>query len=380
MISWKVPLFDIDFGEREVDAARGVIRSGWLTMGRITADFERRFADFLGAPHAIAVGSGTAALHLAHLAVGVADGDEVICPSFTFVACANAILYAGGRPVFADIAGFDDFTISPADIEAKITERTKAIQVVHYAGRPCDMEAILKLAGRYGLSVIEDCSHAPGADYKGGKCGTMGDVGCFSFFPNKNMATAEGGMVATRDDETAAKIRSMRSHGMTSLTVDRHRGHAFSYDVVDLGFNYRIDEIRSAIGIVQLEKLVENNTKRSKLARLYQDRLDGLDDLGVPFKNSPGVSSHHILPVLLSRRVNREDFMTFLKDRKIQTSIHYPPIHTFDYYRRALGARSVRLPVTEEVAKREVTLPLYPSMGEEAVHFVCDAVADYFRR
>jgi dTDP-4-amino-4,6-dideoxygalactose transaminase len=377
---WKVPLFDTAFDEKEVEAAQQVIRSGWLTMGDITAKFEKLYAEFLGVKHAIAVSSGTAALHLANLSLGITNGDEVICPALTFVACANSIICAGGTPVFADITSHDDFNISPDDIEKKITERTKAIEVVHYAGFPCNMDRVRKIADKYKLSIIEDCAHAHGAEYSGRKCGTLGQVGCFSFFPNKNMTTAEGGMMTTNDDELANKIRLMRSHGMTSVTMDRHRGHAFSYDVVEQGFNYRMDEIRSSIGIVQLKKLQECNRKRGRLTQIYSERLSDIQGVSIPFRNHVGISSHHIYPVLLGSNINREKFMGYLKEKGIQTSIHYPPIHKFAYYRQRLNYADICLNITEDVAGREVTLPLYPSMNDETIQYVCDMITEYFRK
>jgi len=377
---WKVPLFDIAFDEKEVEAAQQVIQSGWLTMGQITENFEKLFAEFIGAKHAIAVSSGTAALHLANLSLGVANGDEVICPSLTFVAGANSIIYAGGQPVFAEITSHNDFNISPDDIERKITERTKAIEVVHYAGYPCNMERIMGIADKHGLRIIEDCAHAPGAEYNGKRCGIIGDIGCFSFFPNKNMTTAEGGMITTNDDKLAEKIRLLRCHGMTTLTLDRHRGHAFSYNVVELGFNYRIDEIRSAIGIVQLEKLQGANSRRRELARIYRENLTDIHGIKVPFENSYGIPSHHIFPILVDKNISRQGLMEYLKDKGIQTSIHYPPIHQFDFYSRSFDYNESSLTITEDVARREVTLPLYPSVDFKTVHYVCDTVIQYLQK
>ncbi len=375
---WKVPLFDTSFDEREIEAVQNVIRSGWLTMGEVTQEFESRFAEFLGVKHAIAVCNGTAALHLANMALGIGPGDEVICPSLTFVAGANSVSYTGARPVFADIDSENNLCISPQDIEKKITQKTRAIQVMHYAGYPCDMGQIRQIAKTHKLYIIEDCAHAPGAKYSGKYCGTIGDIGCFSFFSNKNMTTGEGGLVTTNDDKIAEKIRLMRSHGMTTLTWDRARGHAFSYDVVEAGFNYRIDEIRSAIGLVQMEKLQDNNTSRKELVRLYRERLGRMRGIEIPFANTFGVSSYHILPALLKTNINRHDFMGYLKDHGIQTSIHYPPIHRFDYYRRIFGNNNM-LSVTEEIAKREVTLPLYPSMKSDDVNYVVDKINDFLK-
>jgi len=258
--TWRIPLADVDLGPEEEAAVLDVLRRGWLSMGEVTAAFEAEFAALTGARHALAVTNCTAALHLAGLALGWGPGDEVIVPSLTFVATANAVRYTGATPVFADITGESDFSLSAQDAAERITPRTKAIIVVHYAGHAADMGAILALAERHGLAVVEDVAHAPGADLDGRALGTWGNIGCFSFFANKNMTTGEGGMVTTDDDELAARLRLLRSHGMTSLTWDRHKGHAWSYDVVAPGYNYRIDEVRAAIGRVQLAKVTAANS------------------------------------------------------------------------------------------------------------------------
>ena len=272
-------------------------------MGPKTQQFEAEFAGFLGIKHAFAVANGTAALHLACEAVGLKAGDEVLCPALTFVASANAILYTGARPVFVDILGPQNLNLSAADAASKITERTRAIMVVHYAGYPCDLDAIRDLAQRHGLAIIEDCAHAPGAVYHSRdglkKLGTLGSIGCFSFFSNKNMTTGEGGMLVTDDDELAQKIRIARSHGMTSLTWDRHKGHSFSYDVVARGYNYRLDELRAALGIVQLQRLAAGNGQRRQLTRMYQEKLQPLSQIQIPFLAGPEGSAHHIFPILL---------------------------------------------------------------------------------
>jgi dTDP-4-amino-4,6-dideoxygalactose transaminase len=247
LTEWRVTLSEPDLGPEESQAVTAVLRSRWLTMGAITQTFEQKFAEFCGAKHAIAVANGTAALHLAHWALGVGSGDEVICPALTFVATANSVLYCRATPVFADINGLDNLNISPEAIRQKISPRTRCITVMHYGGYPCDMQAIRKIAGEHGLAVIEDACHAIGAEYHGKKCGTLGDIGCFSFFSNKNMVTGEGGMLVTNNAELAQKLRLGRSHGMTTMSWDRHQGHASGYDVVDLGFNYRIDEIAGVV-------------------------------------------------------------------------------------------------------------------------------------
>ncbi len=358
-MDWRVPLADLDFGQEEKEAVLRVLESRWLTMGEATQAFETEFAEYLGVKHAIAVANGTASLHLACLAIGLKPGDEVIVPSLTFVATAAAIIYAGGRPVFADISGETDLVVSPDSIEERITPRTRAIMVMHYGGYPCDMPRIQQIARQHGLAIIEDAAHAPGASIQGKKIGNWGDIASFSFFSNKNMTTGEGGMLVTNDDQLAAKMRLQRSHAMTTLTWDRHKGHASSYDVVDLGFNYRIDEIHSALGSVQLKKLDANNARRGELTRVYREAFAELaPDVRVPFENNRYQSAYHLMPVVLPAGVDRQAFIAGMKAQGIQTSIHYPPIHQFSYYRGLYPPETVRLPITEEVGAREVTLPL----------------------
>jgi dTDP-4-amino-4,6-dideoxygalactose transaminase len=372
-MDWRIPLSDIDFDEDEALAVQNVIKSRWLTMGRVTQEFETAFADYVQTKHAIAVTNATAALHLACLALGIGPGDEVIVPSLTFVATANAVRYVGARPVFADIISHDDLNISPAAINSLITPLTRAIIVVHYAGYPCDMPAILSIAKQNELFVIEDAAHAVGSELNGRKLGAWGDIGCFSFFSNKNMTTGEGGMLTTDNDDLAEKLGRLRSHGMTTLTWDRHKGHAWSYDVVDLGYNYRIDEIRAAIGLAQLAKVERNNERRRKLSQVYRDALQELvPQVGIPFQNHPGITAAHLMPMLLPKEVKREEFMGHMKEQGIQTSIHYPPIHTFTSFK---NDTSLNLLVTEDVANREVTLPLYPTLTDKDILTVVSAIS-----
>jgi dTDP-4-amino-4,6-dideoxygalactose transaminase len=373
-MDWRIPLGAIDFDEAEEAAALEVIRGRWLTMGAVTEAFEREFAASVGARHAIAVTNATAALHLACLACGLGPGDEVIVPSLSFVATANAVRYVGATPIFADITSKQDLTISVQSIAACLTPKTRAILVMHYGGYACDMPAILALARARGLAVIEDAAHASGAWLDGRALGTWGQVGCYSFFSNKNMTTGEGGMLVTDDDALAAQMRALRSHGMTSMTWDRHKGHAWSYDVSALGFNYRIDEIRSAIGRAQLAKLKDFNAGRARVAAWYGEALQELaPSVGIPFQAHRGESCHHIYPILLPAGADRLAFMESMKTQQIQTSIHYPPIHTFSAYQELRPVEGA-LPVTDEVARREVTLPLYSALTEADVLAVAQAV------
>jgi dTDP-4-amino-4,6-dideoxygalactose transaminase len=370
---WRVPLSDVTVDDELVEAVLAVVRSGWWSMGPRVEEFEREFAAFCRADHAIAVANGTAALHLALLAVGCGPGDEVVVPSLNFVAAANTIKHTGAEPVFCDIVGPDELNLDPADVEAAVSERTKAVIVLHYGGYPCDMDAIDELAARHGLAVVEDAAHAPGASLGGRMCGTLGDVGCFSFFANKNLPVGEGGMLVTNDDELAATLRLLRSHGMTTLTWDRHRGHASSYDVVLPGFNYRLDEVRAAVGSVQLRRLPEENAGRARIAARYREALDGQQGLTMPFGGDgrERVPSHHLAVVLLPEGADRAAVRTALDERGIQTSVHYPPIHTFTAYRSEAGRP---LPRTDAVAERLLTLPLYGRMTDEQADAVVEGL------
>jgi dTDP-4-amino-4,6-dideoxygalactose transaminase len=370
-LDWRVPLADLEYGQEEDTAVLKVLHSKWLTMGAITQDFEAQFAAMLGVRHAIAVSNATEALHLSCLALGIGPGDEVIAPSLSFVATSNAVLYTGADVLLADIIGPDELTLDPQEIIRLVTPKTKAIMVMHYGGYPCRMKEILNISNRLNLPVIEDAAHAPGANLGGKKMGTWGAIGCFSFFSNKNLSTGEGGMLVTDRDDVKDRVRLLRSHGMTSLTYDRHRGHAHSYDVIDLGYNYRIDEIRSALGIEQLKKLDMNNDLRKKWTKRYWQAFKGTQ-VGLPFLHQDASASHHIFPIVLPPGMDRRKFMDALRAEGIQTSIHYPPIHRFTYYRSRFG--DISLPKTEDIAEREVTLPLYPSMGENRVDLVIEAV------
>jgi dTDP-4-amino-4,6-dideoxygalactose transaminase len=376
-MTWRLPLADVDFDDEEYQAVAEVVKSKWLTMGATTQQFEADFSALTGIEHAIAVTNCTAGLHLALAALGITAGDEVIVPSLSFVATSNAVLYTGAKPVFADITSADDLTISPESILKAITPKTKAIIVMHYGGYACDMQMILDIASAHHLYVIEDAAHALGTSLDGKHMGGWGDIGCFSFFPNKNITTAEGGMVTTQDPDLDQKMRLLRSHGMTSLTWDRYEGHAWSYDVVELGYNYRIDEIRAALGIVQLKKLPASNQKRRCLSQYYRQQLSlQVPEVVVPFKNHRGESACHIFPILLPEGVDRTAMMVKLKEAGIQSSIHYPPIHLFTYYQHNVEYSSLEL--TEALAGRELTLPLFPGMNEDDVNLVVSTIKEFF--
>jgi len=373
---WKIPLSDLQLGAEERAAVDRVVDSGWLTLGPEVRAFEQEFAASCGADDAVAVANGTAALHLACLALGVGPGVEVIVPTLTFVASANAIALSGGRPVFADSISSDDLSLDPADVESRITPATRGVMCVHYAGYPCRMDALLELCERHGLFLIEDAAHAPGASWNRRALGTLGDAGCFSFFGNKNMSTGEGGMVVARDPDVLAQVRLMRSHGMTTMSWDRYRGHASAYDVVQLGFNYRPSELTAALGRPQLAKLPANNKLRNALIERYRTRLDA-DGVPatMPFRGQVGAG--HLAILIVESAEDRDPLRDALATAGIQTSLHYPPVHLFDHYRGAYGHAPGDLPVAEDLALRIVTLPLYPTMTASHVDAVCDAIAAF---
>ena len=375
MAPWKVPLADLRAEQEDIDAVVDVYRSGWLSMGPRTEELERAFAEYTGAHHAIAVSNGTAALHLALVAAGIGPGDEVIVPSLTFVASVNAIVYAGARPVFADIAGLERPWLSRAAVEEAIGERTRGVLAVHYGGHPGEIDELAELAGARGLALLEDAAHAAGSRHDGRHLGTAGLAGAFSFFSNKNLAAGEGGMLVTDDDGVGEHARLLRSHGMTTLTWDRHRGHAAGYDVVAVGFNYRIDEPRAAFLLPRLARLDAENNLRRRLDQRYRHLLERVPGV-TPTEPPPGdESSHHLFTVVLDEGVDREALREELAAGGVQTSLHYPPAHRFSVHSEG----APELPLTDAYAARSVTLPLFSHMTEAQQDLVVSMVERFLR-
>jgi dTDP-4-amino-4,6-dideoxygalactose transaminase len=373
-MDWQVTLSDIDLGDDEVAAVSAVLTSRWLSMGAVTAAFEADWAAALGVPSAVSVSSGTAALHLIALALGLGPGDEVIVPSLSFVASAATVALTGARPVFAEVTGGQDLTLDPADVARRITPRTRAIVAMHYGGYPAAMPALLELARRHGLVLIEDAAHAPVVRTESGMLGTLGDVGCYSFFATKNVTTGEGGLVVARDPALLARVRGLRAHCMSSSSWDKQQGRASTYDVDGLGLNYRPTDLSSALGRVQLRRLANDRRRRRELVERYHARLADLPGLELPFRGHAGDSGYHLLPILLPAGVDRAALQARLKEQGVQTSVHYPPTHLFSYYRARYGCRPGDLPVTEDLAARELTLPLHVRMTDAQVDLVADAL------
>jgi dTDP-4-amino-4,6-dideoxygalactose transaminase len=374
-----IPVFDIRLSEADVEAVAQCLRSGWLTIGPRTEAFEAAFAESLGVPHAVAVSSCTAALHLAYLAAGVGPGDEVIVPAMTFVATAAAVRYCGATPVLADSLGPHDPGVDPDDVERRLTRRTKAVCAVHYGGYPAAIEPLRRLCDAHGLALIEDAAHAPSAsadDSGGGKLGTLGRAGAFSFFSNKILACGEGGLLATRDAAVAAFARSARSHAMTTGTWDRHRGHAAGYDVVGVGYNYRLDEPRAALLYARLGGLESDIARRRELVGRYRALLSDCDAVTIPYEDHDVARSSCYLMAVLVDANRRDAVRSRMLERGVQTSVAYPAVHEFTAY---LASRPRRLPRAEALARRQITLPLYPHLTEaqqdRVVETLVEAVA-----
>jgi dTDP-4-amino-4,6-dideoxygalactose transaminase len=370
MGDWKVPLADVVLTEEDIAAVVAAYRSGWLSIGPRTADFEAAFAEYVGCRHAVAVSSGTAALHLMCLAAGLRPGDEVLVPSMTYIATVNAVRYVGATPVFVDIAGPLEPWMSAEGCERALTPRTRAILHMDFGGHPGELVRLLALAERSGVLLLQDAAHAVGSRLDGRPVGSYGLASAFSFFSNKNLSIGEGGMVATDDDRLAKDVRLLRSHGMTALSWERHGGHAGDSDVAVVGFNYRLDDPRAALGRSRLRRLDEDNARRADLAARYREALAGV--VGCAMPPAPDISSaHYIFPIVLPDGVSRDGFRERLAADGIQTSVHYPPAHRLSVQ----GNGVPNLPLTDRYADRTVTLPMFPHMTTAQQDAVVVAVA-----
>lgn len=371
-MSYKIPLFDLNFDEKEEQAVLETLQSKWISTGPKTAAFEQKFAEMLHVDHAVALSNCTVALHLALKLAGIQPGDEVICPSLTFVATVNSIRYVDAIPVFADVTSYENPTIDPGDILKKITPKTKAIVVMHYGGFACDMDRIMEIGKQHGIKVIEDACHGPLSEYKGKKLGTIGDVGCFSFFSNKNISTGEGGMLITNNQEYADRTKLLRSHGMTSMSYERAKGHSTAYDVVDLGFNYRMDDIRSSIGLAQLDKIELDLQKRAEIRKWYISNLKEVSGIIIPFENYTEFSSNYIFPIVLkdSSFEKRDKIREQLAEVGIQTSVHYPAVHHFSIYKEFY----TKLPVTDYLVDNLITLPMYSKLSTIEIKHISESL------
>lgn len=374
-----MPYFQPAIGEDEIREVVHTLNSGWLTMGAKTIEFEQLLAKYIGAKHAIALNSCTAALHLSLIALGIGKGDEVITTPFTFASTGNVIVQVGAKPVFVDIEK-DTYNIDPERIREAITPQTRAMVPVHYAGQPCDMNPIVEIAQEHDLYVIEDAAHAIGAEYKGRKIGTFGDTTCFSFYATKNMTTGEGGAITTNDDRLADKFRVLRLHGINKDAWKRYAaGGSWYYEIEDCGWKYNISDIQAALGIPQLRKLDKSIETRRKYVGIYNKEFRNLGGIVIPYERTDVKHVYCLYPILL-KKLDRNEFVETMKGKGIGCSVHFIPLHLHPFYREKFGFKKGDFPNAEWVYEREVSLPLYPKMNEEAVWRVVATVREILQR
>lgn len=377
-MSIEVSLYDVSVDGVEIEAVKQVLQSKWISMGPVTEKFEQEFSEKLGMKTpSVAVNSGTAALHTALHALGIQKGDEVLVPSITFVATAASVIMAGAVPVFVDSKSIDDFSMSPEDMKKKITSKTKAVIVVHYGGFSADMNNIMEYAKYHKLKVIEDVAHGPTLFNEEKALGTIGDAGCFSFLSTKNITSAEGGMVVSQHKEVLEKAKLFRSHYMNKTAFQKHESVSAEYDITNVGYNYRMNDILAAIGLVQLKKYDEHQEKRKKGAALYRELFSSSKSnscVKVPYTNfSVEKSAHHLFPIIL-KNDNRSEIMQLLRDQGIQTTVHYPPCHLFTYYQKNFHAKVGDCPVAEQIGRTELSLPIHPNLTEQQIKTVSEKV------
>lgn len=358
--------------EEDIQAVVEVLRSDWLTTGPKVPEFEEAFADFVGAKYAVAVSSGTAALHAAVFAAGIGPGDEVIVPPMTFAATANVVVYQGGKPVFADVDP-DTLLLDPGKAEEKITPRTKAIIAVDYAGQPCDYDSLRAIANRHDLILLADACHALGATYKGRKVGTLADLNIFSFHPVKHITTGEGGMITTDNPQFAEKMRIFRNHGITSDHHQREKQGSWFYEMVDLGYNYRLTDFQCALGMSQLRKLNQCVARRQEIAHRYDHAFAGFPEISPLAVRSDVSHAYHLYVVKLDLerlRKNRAQIYSSLKAENIGVNVHYIPVHLHPFYRDRFGTKPGDCPVAEANYERLVSLPIFPAMSDQDIQDV----------
>ena len=366
-------------GDEEINAVSEVLASKWISTGPKTAEFERRFAEYIGAKHALAVSSCTAALHLSLVAAGIGEGDEVITTPYTFTATSEAIGYTGAKPVFVDI---DPITlnIDVDKISEKLTPRTKAILPVHIAGAPCDMDALIDICEARNLVLIDDAAHAIPTDYKGRRIGSIGDLSVFSFYANKNLTTAEGGMITTNSDDYAKIIKPMRLHGLNKDSWARQSNRSvWYYQVESQGYKYNMADTQAAMGLCQLMKLNKQIEVRRKYIQIYQERLGKIPEILTPPGETHYRHSWHLYIIQLRTnqlKISRDEFVEAMRDANIECSVHYIPLHLFPYYQKRYGYREGEFPCAEAAFERVVSLPLHLDLTIQDIHTVVDTISE----
>jgi dTDP-4-amino-4,6-dideoxygalactose transaminase len=373
-----VPFHRSEMGEEEVEAVTGVIRSGWLSTGEKTAQFEREFAQYVGASHAVAVSSCTAALHLSLEAIGLHPGDEVLVPTNTFTATAEVVTYMGARPVLVDIEP-RTLNVSSEDAERQISPRTRAIIPVHVSGLPCDLDEIHALAETHNLRVIEDAAHALPSSYRGRRIGAISELTAFSFYATKTLSTGEGGMVTTDNETFAQRIRALRLHGISRDGSPRGEQDSWRYEVRETGYKYNLTDLQSALGIVQLARCDTMFQARRRIANTYTSAFHSMEALETPLAQPDRESSWHLYVLRLQAshlRIDRDRFIQELDERGVHASVHFIPLHLQPAYQKRYGYKEGDLPAAEQEYSRYISLPIYPTMTGAEVEYVISSVAD----
>lgn len=368
-----LPVATAVFGKEEEKEIIDTLRSGWITLGPKTKKFEENLAEYVGAKYAIALNSCSAALHLSMLALGIKKGDEVITTPLTFAATANSIIHAGGKPVFADIDP-RTFNIDPKEIEKKITKKTKAILPVDYGGQPVDLDAIKKIAEKYGLFVVEDAAHTIGAKYKGQNIGTIADMTCFSFHPVKNMTTGDGGAIATNNKEFAEKIMMLRVNGMDKESWKRNTSTgSWDYAIAIEGYKYHMNDLAASLGVHQLKKLDRFRKIRENIAEIYDFEFKDISQVITPFRESNILNAHNIYAVLIKiddLKISRNEIIDQLRRFNIGSIVYFRPLHLQPYFQQEFGYKKGDFPIAEYVFERLICLPIYPGMTKNDAKFV----------
>jgi UDP-4-amino-4-deoxy-L-arabinose-oxoglutarate aminotransferase len=371
-----LPLSRPELDDEEIDAVAACLRSGWITSGPKVAELEERFRSLTGAPHAVAVASATAGMHLVLAALGVGEGDEVVTPSMTFASTVNQITLRGARPVFAD-SDYGTLQALPGELARAVTKRTRAVIPVHFAGAPADLDPIRDAADRAGVPVIEDAAHAVGTSYRGKPAGGHGNTAIYSFHPIKNITTGEGGMVTCFDGELAKRLRLLRFHGIERDAWKRYgKGGTPHYDIREPGYKYNLTDLQAALGVVQMGKVARMNARRAALSARYREGLAGVAGIDLPASPPyPHEHSWHLFIVKVTS-MDRDAFIGRLAERNIGVGLHFPPCHLLSYVRQRFGTKEGDLPGCERAGARLLSLPLFPGMADGDVDYVCAAIRE----
>jgi len=365
----KVPYFTPWITSEDKKSVLHSLNQQWLTNGPILKKFEDGIKRLVQTKYAVGVGSATHALHLSVKSLGIKSHDEVILPTFTFAATANAVSYCDAKPVLVDVES-NTFNISPKMIEKKITKKTKAIIVVHYGGQSCNMDEIVSIAKKYNLSIIEDCAHALGSIYKNKKCGSIGVIGCFSFYPTKIITTGEGGMITTNNSKLCEKFKILKSQGMNILPTEREKYSLWRYDIVDLGFNYRLDEIRSSLGLSQLKRINKINQMRIKIAKTYDSHLKKIRGITIPTVESNRNHIYHLYTIKIEKnyQLTRNELFKKLHNAGIGSSVQFYPLHLMSYNKGKY--QKTDFPIANKLKDQVISLPIFPTMSTKQIEYV----------